>query len=85
MAAGGKQMAKSTTEFVPRRFLSCRHRQTILAALFGGTSPLQDSNQLTVDLPDGDQLYIYDDSAAVKSPAPPGLLVHGRGGSHQSS
>ena len=78
-------MAKSTTEFVPRRFLSCRHRQTILAALFGGTIPLQDSNQLTVDLPDGDQLYIYDDSTVVKSPAPPVLLVHGLGGSHQSS
>ena len=80
-------MVKTTSEFVPRRFLNCPHRQTILAALFGGKVALPNSNQLTVDLPDGDQLYIYDDSApaAAKSAAPPVLLVHGLGGSHQSS
>ncbi|MBK95507.1 MAG: hypothetical protein CMJ79_07300 [Planctomycetaceae bacterium] len=74
-------------EFTPRRFLSCRHRQTILAALFGGTKPLADTQQHPVDLPDGEQLYVYDDSlpSSEGSPDPPILLVHGLGGTHGSA
>ncbi|MEL0094463.1 MAG: alpha/beta fold hydrolase [Planctomycetaceae bacterium] len=80
-------MSDPTSEFIPRRFLRCRHRQTILAAIFGGTVDLPDKQQHCVELPDGDSLYIYDDSiiSAEWSTQPPVLLVHGLGGSHESS
>ena len=80
-------MSDPTSEFIPRRFLRCRHRQTILAAIFGGTVDLPDKQQHCVELPDGDSLYIYDDSiiSAESSTQPPVLLVHGLGGSHESS
>ncbi len=80
-------MSDPTSEFIPRRFLRCRHRQTILAALFGGTVDLPDSRQHCLELPDGDRLYVYDDSpvSAESSTQPPVLLVHGLGGSHESS
>mgnify|MGYP002851881326 CR=1 FL=1 len=80
-------MTKILTPFIPRRFISCRHRQTVLAGLFGGTIDLPDSKQHRVTLPDGDQLYIYDDSVPrpTSSSKSPVLLIHGLAGSHKSS
>ena len=78
-------MAVTYLDFKPRRFLSCRHRQTILAALFGGTKSLPETVQHKIELPDGDSLFVYDDSPASAAPDLPTLLVHGLGGSHASS
>ena len=51
--------------------MSCRHRQTILAALFGGTKSLPETVQHKIELPDGDSLFVYDDSPASAAPDPP--------------
>ncbi len=77
---------EKATPFIPRRFLSCRHRQTIFGAVPGKSNHLAGRTQHQVELFDGDQLYVYDDSSAsaTSSEEPTVLLVHGLGGSHRS-
>lgn len=73
--------------FRPHPFLWGGHSQTVLATFVAGSpSGLPATTQHRVDLPDGDQLVLHDDTAdGWQWGAPVALLVHGMCGSSESS
>lgn len=79
------------TPFRPPTWLRDPHAQTVLAVYFPGTRSAgsawwrPDTECHRLVLPDGDQIFLHDDSPPDWSPGSRGaLLMHGAGGAHDS-
>lgn len=77
----------SWPDFRPHRLFRTGHLQTLAGAFWGGDRGLHlPSVRYEVPLPDSDTLILHEDTPVKWMPEQPAvLLVHGVGGSHQSS
>ena len=72
--------------FIPHPLVRGGHAQTILGCYLPGLTWAPQSELHLVALPDGDRLVLHDDVPAEgKEAGRVALLVHGLGGSHQST
>ena len=78
--------ADDVPPFVPHRFLSGGHAQTIVATYLPGELAPYQATRHAVPVSDGDQIVLHDDRPAVWRPEDrTAMLIHGLGGCHQSS
>ncbi len=72
--------------FIPHPLVRGGHAQTILGCYLPGMKWAPQSKQHLVALPDGDRIVLHEDvPLGVQEPDRVVLLIHGLGGSHQST